>query len=290
MNVQCPDFLFLQRRFIFRETSQTDLLSFEEQGLRIYFARINDILISMHRSPFGGVVSECSCDIPQVQKLLNAVESWAKQNNIKSIVVRLFPGIYAPDWSKVVRYGLSNSGYAVQYEDVSQVLPVKENGLQVDVHKKRRIRQAVNADYHFELLSPDHIEAAYSLIVESRLDKGYPVTMTLPELKETISQFPDKYLIFGVSVGSKLVAASVSIKVNDQILYTFYLGDHLEYRRHSPVTYLVAGIYDYCFKHGFELLDLGTSSDKGVINQGLYNFKKTFGAIDSFKPTFIKCL
>lgn len=290
MNLQCPDFLFLQPRFIFRENAHDNIHSFGEQGLRIYFVRIKDTLISMHRAPFGGFVSEFSFDVPQVENLVNTVETWAKQNDIGSIVIRLFPDIYAPDCAKVVRTGLLNSGFIVQHEDVSQVLPVMEHGLHADVHKKRRIRQAVDADYHFELLPPDHLEEAYSLIVESRLDKGYPVTMTLNELKETISQFSNDYLLFGVSDDSKLAATSVSIKVNDKILYTFYLGDRLEYRRHSPVTFLVAAIYDYCVGHGFQLLDLGTSTDKGVINQGLYNFKNTFGAIDSFKPTFIKHL
>ena len=256
--------------------------------MRIYFARDNDTLVSMLRSPFGGVISDGLLDEHDLEKLLNSVITWSQKNNIRSIVIRQFPDIYAADCSRLLRTGLLNAGFKIQYEDITQVISTNKSGISPDTHKKRRIRQAVDDEYRFELLPVFYLEEAYSLIVEARRDKGYPVTMSLTELKRTFLQFPGEYLLFGVFNNGRLIAASISIQVNNEILYTFYLGDSLKYRRHSPVTFLVAGIYDYCIEHQYKLLDLGTSTDKGIINHGLYNFKKTFGAIDSLKPTFVK--
>ena len=100
--------------------------------------------------------------------------------------------------------------------------------------------------------------------------------------------FPGDYLLFGVFDKNKLIATSVCIKVNDKILYCFYIGDALAFRPHSPITLLINGIYEYCQTNDFKMLDLGISTDKGILNKGLYAFKKTFGSFDSYKLTFLK--
>lgn len=114
--------------------------------------------------------------------------------------------------------------------------------------------------------------------------------MTLPDLIKTFEQFPAHYILFGVLDDEKIIAAAVTVVVSKEILYCFYIGDSLAYRPYSPVTFLVSGIYDYCIANNFKLLDLGISTDKGVLNKGLYSFKKSLGCIDSCKLTFEKIL
>lgn len=114
--------------------------------------------------------------------------------------------------------------------------------------------------------------------------------MSLEGLQNMFTLFPDEYLLFGVFDEEKMIAASVSIKVCQRILYCFYIGDDLEYRSQSPVTVLVAGIYEYCRVNNFFVLDLGLSTEKGIVNKGLYTFKKSFGAVESPKLTFVKKL
>ena len=50
------------------------------------------------------------------------------------------------------------------------------------------------------------------------------------------------------------------------------------------------GSTDIARQTHFKMLDLGISTDKGVLNKGLYAFKKTFGSFDSYKLTFLKQL
>jgi lipid II:glycine glycyltransferase (peptidoglycan interpeptide bridge formation enzyme) len=114
--------------------------------------------------------------------------------------------------------------------------------------------------------------------------------MSLQELKKMFALFPTAYILFGVFDKNKLISTSVSIKVSEEILYCFYIGDDLTYRTYSPVTFLINGIYHYAKGNHFKILDLGLSTDKGILNRGLYAFKKTFGTIDSVKLTFIKQL
>ena len=113
------------------------------------------------------------------------------------------------------------------------------------------MRQAESLDFSFREIPLNYLEEAYSLIVESRESKGYPVTMTFKDLEAMFKLFPSDYLLFGVFDKNKLIAASVCIKVNDKILYCFYIGDALAFRPHSPITLLINGIYRYCQANAF---------------------------------------
>lgn len=95
-----------------------------------------------------------------------------------------------------------------------------------------------------------------------------------------IEQFSTTYFLFSVkNQEGEIIAGVVTILVNQHILYTFYWGDNLAYCSHSPVVFLLQEIYEYCQKHQIQLMDLGTSSLNGVINQGSYNFKKNIGGV-----------
>ena len=67
--------------------------------------------------------------------------------------------------------------------------------------------------------------------------------MTFKDLKAMFRLFQGAYLLFGVFDKNKLIATSVCIKVNDKILYCFYIGDALAFRPHSPITLLISEIY-----------------------------------------------
>jgi hypothetical protein len=129
---------------------------------------------------------------------------------------------------------------------------------------------------------------AYDLIVKSRAHKNYPVTMTLDALNQAFSQFPDRYYIFSMrDETGHMLSASIAIHVNEQVLYDFYHGDDPDNRKHSTVVPLIEGLYNYARTHGYALLDLGTSTEMGVRNKQLFEFKKHLGAVESAKTTYL---
>ena len=98
---------------------------------------------------------------------------------------------------------------------------------------------------------------------------------------------PEHYLLFGVYDESKLIAASVSVRISRQIMYNFYHADDINYRSSSPVAMLVDGVYKYCQQNNFNILDLGISSVQGLLNQGLFDFKDNLGCETSNKCTYV---
>jgi len=280
-------FLFHKPEFIFRYP-ENQIITFEESGSKIHFSRIGNLLISLDKSPFGSFVITSGTTKNKLSSLVEKIEDWSRKEGIANLLIRSFPEIYEPEQNALIKETLIGSGFSIKYEDITQVIPVTEGSMHLNTHKKRRLRQAESLDFSFREIPLNHLEEAYSLIVESRESKGYPVTMTFRDLEAMFKLFPGDYLLFGVFDKNKLIATSVCIKVNDKILYCFYIGDALAFRPNSPITLLINGIYEYCQANYFEMLDLGISTDKGIINKGLYAFKKTFGSFDSYKLTFLK--
>jgi hypothetical protein len=281
------NFLFHKPEFIFRHP-ENQVITFEESESKIYFSRVGNLLISLDKSPFGSFVITLRTTKNKLSSLVEKIEAWCKQEGIANLLIRSFPEVYEPEQNALIKETLMRSGFIIKYEDITQVIPVTEGSMNLNTHKKRRLRQAESLDFSFQEIALSHLEEAYSLIVESRENKGYPVTMTFKDLAAMFKLFPQDYLLFGVFDKNKLIATSVCIKMNDKILYCFYLGDALAFRPHSPITLLINGIYEYCQANNFKMLDLGISTDKGMLNKGLYAFKKTFGAFDSLKLTFLK--
>ena len=265
------------------------MIRFQHQSAEIYFSHLEQSLISLHASPFGGFITDREISKDDLNVCLNQMNAWVTTSGVTAAVIRMFPDEYHPLFASLIRQVLLESGFEVLHTDIAQYIPIKVNGsMDLDTHKKRRMRNSETRGFQFRPIDPGWLDRCYDLFVQSRINKGYPITMSLDALRNMFALFPDEYLLFGLFEERRVIAASVAIKVSDQILYCFYLGDDLEYRSHSPVTALVSGIYDYCKLNNFLMLDLGLSTDKGIRNEGLFNFKKSFGALESHKLTFVK--
>jgi hypothetical protein len=282
-------FLFHHPKFIFRNPEDSIIL-FENHSAKIYFSRIGSSLISLDKAPFGSFIVDQQSTPNDLNSLIEKVLAWSKREGITTIVIRTFPEVYHPMPSTNIKTVLLESGFTEKYKDITQIVPIADESMNLNIHKKRRLRKAEALEFSFHELTLDFLEESYSLIVESRMHKGYPVTMSLRDLRDMFALFPTSYILFGVLDKNKLISASVSIKVNTEILYCFYIGDDLTYRAYSPVTALINGMYHYGKANHFKILDLGLSTDKGILNKGLYEFKKTFGSLDSAKLTFAKQL
>lgn len=285
-----PSFIFHHPKFIFRD-AETSVVRFEHQSAEIFFSQQQRSLTSLHASPFGGFLVDREIIQEDIRACLDKTFRWSADHNIEQLIIRSFPDHYHPKFAALISNTLQESSFKVLYTDISQYIPVTaQESISLDTHKKRRLRNSATHGFKFRSLDSKALDMSYDLFVQSRKNKGYPITMSLDALRKMFTLFPDEYLLFGVFDKEKMIAASVSIKVSTKILYCFYIGDDLGYRKHSPVTALVSGIYEYCRANDFEMLDLGLSTDKGIVNKGLYDFKKSFGTRESPKLTFLKAI
>lgn len=281
------DFFFNKPEFI-RRRKNDRVLSFPLHSTQplIYFTHSDNRLISVDRSTFGGFVMSDQTTQAELDQTITEAVQWARNNGIGSVTIRCFPEDYCKEESTMSRQSLDKVGFKILYQDITQIIPVTSNDLIMNVHRRRRLRQCRANRYRFEKLGLDKISEAYPLFEMSRKSKGYPVTMSLNDFQESFQMFPQNYLLFGVRDKERIIASCVCIHVSESILYCFYIGDDLEYRKWSPVTMLLHGLYFYAQRNNYQVIDLGISTDKGILNEGLHDFKKSFGAYDNEKLTY----
>ncbi|MCF2516642.1 GNAT family N-acetyltransferase [Dyadobacter sp. CY351] len=100
-------------------------------------------------------------------------------------------------------------------------------------------------------------------------------------------KFPEAYQIFKVVDQEKIIALTMTVRVNDHILYNFLCGDLPEYRVYSPVVMLMDRVYQHCQRENIRILDLGISLDgNGVHKPSLSRFKKNIGGKECLKMTY----
>lgn len=247
---------------------------------------------SPFRSPFGSI--EGVNDLPEnlLFDFFQYVERDLIQQAASTIVIKNYPVLYNEQLASLTHTFLINLGYSIANAEVDSVIVVSPVSTDDVFHRSERRRRdkSLQEGCVFRCIETKHLEQVYNFIHQCREAKGYALSLSLHDLLKIAETFPDRYLPFGVYKNEQLIAAAITIRVKENILYDFYHDHAATYDHLSPVTLLVDGIYDFCFQNKITLLDLGTSALEGKPNFGLLNFKKKLGAVSTSKFTFEKRL
>ena len=168
---------------------------------------------------------------------------------------------------------------------------MEQTPLEANLHhsEKRRLRKCLRAGFIFEENMAIDLLGVYEFIRESRLSRGYTLSLDWDSFQRLFHYFPDACKVFSVKDKEHCVAMTVAIVVNQQTLYNFYPASELAYQHFSPMVLLTQGLYTYCQERAIRLLDLGTAMlGPGKPNYGLMRFKQNLGAETSLKLSFEK--
>jgi hypothetical protein len=114
------------------------------------------------------------------------------------------------------------------------------------------------------------------------------MSMSLQQLQQMMTAFPETIVLFGVPHNGELAAAGLCLRLGRGILYVFYWGDKPGYDTYSPVVQIASAAYRYCQQQGLDLLDVGTSTVDSEANHGLVRFKRSLGFAESLKVCMTK--
>ncbi|UII32998.1 hypothetical protein LVD17_04040 [Fulvivirga ulvae] len=250
---------------------------------RICFTWQGKVAVSLSRSSFGSFELGENVQEGQLSFFVDQLLHQLETLGFKQVRIVSFPGAYHVSHFNIINKVLCEFGFKVIERHPNHYLPVSNQVFTslVNADERRYLNRAKKLGFNFRQLDIQFLPQVYKLIYSSRQKKGYTVSMPYEDLEQTILTFPDRYLIFGLFQQSQMIGSSVCVKVNQGILYDFYHGDDLNFRKHSPVVPLLEGIYNYALRENYKLLDLGTS-----IEEGVYAFKKNLGAKASEKIIF----
>lgn len=252
----------------------------------------NKIAYSPLRATFGGIEFSESLSEFQLNDFLEQVLHFLKTKDISEIIINSYPGKYLSEQQNVVLSNcLSTLSFKIKFTEQNYEIDVTDKsflGAITSPRAKQLLKKSLKNGFTFRReLNPDLTEI-HQFIANSRLRKNRPMTMSLEQLTKHFQKFPDNFQVFSVYDIQILMAVGVTIKINQDILYTFYLADNEQYLKHSPTIYLLSGIYEYAQKENYTILDLGIATDKGVLNEGLARFKRSVGGKLSEKKTYFR--
>lgn len=241
------------------------------------------------RSPYGSFLFLERESTKHITDFIKFVEVELQKRNIHTFSIKHQPEIYSPI-NQRVKQCLLDEGYSIELEETSATIFVTEKPFDKNLHRseKKRLRKCREQNFAFEIMPLEQLNKVYGFLEACREEKGYALSMPLNELQKLVTTFSDRMLLTVVTEGSKIIAANISIRVYDHVLYNFYHDHASEYDHVSPVVLLNEGLYNFCQQHAIQLLDLGTSNPDGVLNESLLTFKVRLGAQPSPKITFSK--
>lgn len=238
----------------------------------------NKQLISLPRSPFGGVVTD---DPGLFKDFMDAIEK-SILTEIDQVTVTLPPSIYESFPGKDLYL---DCGYTVLYEDFNQHLDLTQP---INFHSMelRKLKKATQAELDFR--NTDEIEKTYSFLSACRKQQGLEINIDQETFMHLFAKFPDEYRAWVVTGKGAWMAALVTVRVTKNITYYFLPGSDKAYNSLSPMVFLVYNLIKELRSQDQKILDMGVSSIKGKKQQGLFIFKERLGARTLKKPTVYK--
>jgi len=256
----------------------------------VSFHTDKDEAASPYRSPFGSFLFSDAVSENVLAEFVTYCENQLISKKVKFITLKNQSEVYSTEKSKKLLRVLSRLGYTLAAEETSAVISIRGKVFESGLHKseKKRLRKCRESGLTFTIMPLLQLQKIYTFLDACRKEKGYSLSMSFAEIEKLAKVFPERIILTAVIDKNQIVAANISIRVYDHVLYNFYHDHASEYDSVSPVVLLNEGLYQLCQKEKIQFLDLGTSNIEGELNESLLNFKVNLGAEPSRKLIFTK--
>lgn len=255
----------------------------------LHFHLEKNVAMSPYRAPFGGVELSTTVSRKVIIDFWKFVIDDLAQSGSTRIIVR--NPSHLVNESNMMEEVMAHVGFQVEQSEAASMILVSEDfKKQLHYSERKRLNKCNRSGFVSKVLLSGELKKAYQFIEACRRAKNYKLSLSWKDMQKLASTFPKRVVCFGVFDQRVMIAASIVIVVNNQVVYDFY-HDHLaEYNEYSPVVALVACMNDWCLENNFQHIDLGTSMIGDQINTGLYQFKLKLGAQPAIRNTFVKVL
>lgn len=257
--------------------------------LGIILGERDDKLHSPFSAPFGGMTETEKTTLVKLAEAYRLLRSYGNENGLQ-IEITLPPPFYAPTFMTRQDAALRAEG-TVMWEDVNfhRQLDFGEEGACAVFSKSAReaMRHAERAglEFHFfENPTRDDIRRVYETVLSNHHALGYPVKMTEKEVMETAPVTGSRFMT--MTLGDEDVAAAMINSTAPGIAQAIYWGDRIMFRPMRPMNLLAAKTFEQCKALGFKTVDLGPSSECGIVSAGLCRFKQSLGCRPTAKRRF----
>lgn len=270
-------------------------LAFKDKKLRMgIVAGITDgQLLSPFSAPFGGFqYVQGDIKIAYIEAGIQRLNEWATGKGLTSVKIMLPPDVYHESFIAKQFNSLLRNGYQLLHADINYQFPLTKFNEQylnnIWENARYHYRKSLSYELEFVPLPPQELPKAYEIIAANRAYKGFPLRMTLGQVLQTATVIPID--AFTVNKNGTPIAAAIVYRVNDKVAQVIYWGDLPGHSECRPMYFLSYNVFRYYAGQHCHMVDIGPSSENGVPNYGLCEFKESIGCMMSNKFTLLKKL
>lgn len=266
-------------------------LLFKDSKVRlgIILGEKEEFLCSPFSAPFGGFSFNRNEKIEYFEQAVILLKEYGKDYN-KLIKVTLPPVIYNSTAISKSVGALIRGGASINYLDLNYQFEVERfinYEKIIDRSAKKNLHNSQIIDFTFQKLQSDNeadVARAYNVIKKNREKRGFPLRMTLQAVQDTVKVIPADFFVL-IYNGIDVAAAQV-FHVSVGIAQVIYWGDLPEYAGLRVMNYFTYKVFEHYYSKGLKVLDIGPSTENGIPNYGLCEFKENIGCSVSMKYTF----
>ena len=259
--------------------------------LGICLGEKDGVLKSPFSAPFGGFSYNADDHkFKCVEEAVVLLEEFASKNN-KKLKVTLPPDFYGSAIINETVSSLIRSGFKVSHIDMNYQFYIKDFDSyteKIDSKSRNKLNQALQSDFSFIKLNSSldaDVERAYKVVKANREYRGFPLRMPLQAVLDTIKIIEADFFVLTVD-GQDAAAAQV-FHVASNVVQVIYWGDTPGFSEKKVMNLLAYKVFEHYKNQGnVEIIDIGPSTENGIPNHGLCEFKENIGCKTALKYTF----
>lgn len=255
----------------------------------IVLGESNGVLRSPFSAPFGGFLEKGTHGLERMEKAVDVLADYAKERSLK-LLITLPPLVYdetkMSKWVSVMMRKMQLRHIDLNYHlDISHV---SHYSSVINSSARNHLNQALRQNYCLHKLNSDNrddVARVYNVISCNHKERGFPLRMTFEQVWQTISNVVSADFFVLEHEGCDVAAAQI-FHVATGIAQVVYWGDIRQYAKLRPMNYLAYSLFGYYADNGLRILDIGPSTENGIPNYGLCEFKESIGCSVTMKYSF----
>ena len=248
----------------------------------------NKKLLSPFSAPFGGFhFRNDKIYISEIDEFLISLKKYINKNELSGFKITLPPNIYHQSFNAKMINSLIRNGFKMAIPEITNYVDLKSfSGTFTDRNSRNYFNQAVKNELAFEMVTNFYDkEKVFDLIVENRQKFGRPIYMTIEDVLRTSRLWKTDFFKV-IDKDNNLVASAIYYRFDYKISYAVFWGDNDLGRPLRAMDFLAYNLWNFYKKLDYEIIDLGTSTESGLPNEGLLRFKETHNCISSLRFSF----
>lgn len=242
-------------------------------------------IVSHPGTTFAGPIFNTKRGVDEIEELLHLILKYYGKDYSK-VAFKLQPTVYAGQPIEDVMYLLLKNGFQLKYSALANIIRLGHIKKEEDVfemyqsRRRSQIRKLIKDD-NYVFSKQDKIEEGIWHHINMNLTNRYEVSTThsFDEITRLKEKFPKQIVPYTIHKKNGEYAAFVLVFKFKNVFHTQYLDKNYSLKKDYSNVLLNHQLIQVAVEEGYSYFSFGASTENGgdMVNQGLYDFKKTFG-------------